>query len=111
MPPLLTVNAVLMCPHAGQVTLIPRQVQVLAQGAPILRLVDLIGAPIVGCTQPPTGATVPCTLVVSPLPGSNSLTVSINGIPALIATATAITNGVPPGVVTVISPGQFVVEG
>jgi hypothetical protein len=111
MPPLLTVNAVLMCPHAGQVTLIPRQVQVLAQGAPILRLVDLIGAPIVGCTQPPTGATVPCTLVVSPLPGSTSLTVSINGIPALIATATAITNGVPPGVVTVISPGQFVVQG
>jgi hypothetical protein len=111
MPPLLTVNAVLMCPHGGQVTLIPRQVQVLAQGAPILRLVDLIGAPIVGCTQPPTGPTLPCTLVVSPLPGSTSLTVSINGIPALIATATAITNGVPPGVVTVISPGQFVVEG
>jgi hypothetical protein len=111
MPPLLTTNAVLMCPHGGQVTLIPRQVQVLAQGAPVLRLVDLIGAPIVGCTQPPTGATVPCTLVVSPLPGSTSLTVTINGIPALIATATAITDGVPPGVVTVISPGQFAVEG
>ena len=56
MPPLLTTNAVLMCPHGGQVTLIPRQVQVLAQGAPVLRLVDLIGAPIVGCTQPPTPA-------------------------------------------------------
>jgi hypothetical protein len=111
MPPILTVNAVLMCPHGGQVTLIPRQVQVLAQGAPILWLVDLIGAPIVGCTQPPTPATVPCTLVVSPLSGSTSLTVSVNGIPALIATATAVTNGVPPGVVTVISPGQFVVQG
>jgi hypothetical protein len=111
MPPILTVNAVLMCPHGGQVTLIPRQVQVLAQGAPILRLVDLIGAPIVGCTQPPTPATVPCTLVVSPLPGSTSLKVSVNGIPALIATATAVTNGMPPGVVTVISPGQFVVQG
>jgi hypothetical protein len=111
MPPLLTTNAVLMCPHGGQVTLIPRQFQVLAQGAPVLRLVDLVGAPIVGCLQPPTPATVPCTLVVSPLPGSTSLTVMISGIPALIATATAITNGVPPGVVTVISPGQFVVEG
>jgi hypothetical protein len=44
------------------------------------------------------------------LPGSTSLKVSINGIPALIATATAITNGVPPGVVTVISPGQVAVE-
>jgi hypothetical protein len=110
MPPLLTVNAVLMCPHGGQVTLIPRQVQVLAQGAPILRLVDLVGAPIVGCLQPPTPATVPCTAIISPLPGSTSLTVTINGIPALVATATAITNGVPPGVVTVISPGQFAVE-
>lgn len=61
--------------------------------------------------QPATPATVPCTLVVSPLPGSTSLTVVVNGIPALIATATAITNGVPPGVVTVISPGQFAVQG
>lgn len=91
--------------------MIPRQVQVLAQGAPVLRLVDLIGAPIVGCLQPPTPATVPCTAIVSPLPGSNSLTVMINGVPALIATATAITNGVPPGVVTVLSPGQFAVQG
>ena len=90
--------------------LIPRQFQVLAQGAPVLRLVDLIGAPSVGCTQPPTPATVPCTLVVSPLPGSTSLTVSIGGIPALIATAKGITNGVPPGVVTVISPGQVAVQ-
>jgi len=111
MPPVLTTNAVLVCSHGGQVTLIPRQVQVFAQGAPILRLVDLIGAPIVGCSQPPTPVTVPCTAVVSPLPGSTSLTVSVNGIPALIATTTAITNGVPPGVVTVISPGQFAVQG
>ena len=59
-----------MCPHGGQVTLIPRQFQVLAQGAPVLRLVDLVGAPIVGCLQPPTPATVPCTAIVSPLPGS-----------------------------------------
>jgi len=110
MPPLLTTNAVLMCPHGGQVTLLPRQLQVLAQGAPVLRLVDLIGAPIVGCLQPPTPATVPCTAVVAPLPGSTSLVVTINGIPALIATATALTNGVPPGVVTVISPGQFAVQ-
>jgi hypothetical protein len=86
-------------------------VQVLAQGAPVLRLVDLVGAPIVGCLQPPTPTTVPCTLVVSPLPGSTSLTVTINGIPVLVATATAITNGVPPGVVTVISPGQVAVQG
>lgn len=111
MPPVLTTNAVLMCPHGGQVKLIPRQLQVFAQGAPILRLVDLIGAPIVGCTQPATPATVPCTVVVSALPGSTSLTVSIGGIPALVATATAITNGVPPGVATVISPGQVAVQG
>jgi hypothetical protein len=91
--------------------LAPRQVQVLAQGAPVLRLVDLIGAPIVGCAQPPTPATVPCTLVVSALPGSTSLIVTVNGVPALTATAIGITNGVPPAVVTVISPGQVVVQG
>ena len=30
---------------------------------------DVIGAPIVGCAQPPTPATKPCTTVVSTLPG------------------------------------------
>lgn len=110
MPLVLNTEATLMCPHGGRVTLIPRQFSVLAGGAPVLRLTDLIGAPIIGCAQPPTPATVPCTAVLSPLPGSTSLTVTVEGVPVLIQTTTALTNGVPPGIVTVIFPGQVVVQ-
>jgi hypothetical protein len=41
---------------------------------------------------------LPCTLVVSALPGSASLIVTINEIPVLTATTAAIRNCVPPGV-------------
>lgn len=111
LPLLLNTGAVLKCPHMGTVVLIPKQFQVLAQGLPVLRAIDVIGAPIVGCLQPPTPATVPCTLVVSVLPGSTSLTVSVLGVPALTQTLTAVTNGVPPGLVTVMLPGQAVAQG
>jgi hypothetical protein len=92
------------------VTVIPGQEEVLAGGAPVLRVSDVEGAPIVGCPVPPTPATVPCTLVAAVMPGSWASTVLAAGEPVLLQTLIAITNGVPPGPVVVVEPGQVQVQ-
>ena len=99
------------CAHGGQVTLLPRQVVVCIRGAPVMCVPDLIGAPIVGCTQPPTPATKPCTTVVSTLPGSWSPKVLVGGRPAYVASLTGLTDGVPPSPIMVVFPGQTLVQG
>jgi hypothetical protein len=111
MPPIVTAAATIICAHAGQVTLIPRQAMVLAGGAPVLCEGDLSGAPILGCAQPPSIATKPCTTVVSTSPGvSSSPRVLVGGRPVLIQTLSGITDGVPPGVITVVNPGQVLAQ-
>lgn len=99
-----------MCIHGGQVTLIPKQTTVTIQGNPVLREGDLSGAPIIGCLQPPSPGTKPCTMVISTLPGSASLRVTAAGLPVLLATLSGITDGVPPGTIMVANPGQTNVE-
>lgn len=111
MPPLLTANAVIMCSHGGKVTPVPTQEAVLIEGTPVLCGMDLTGAPVVGCTLPPTPTTKPCTTAVVALPGSWSPTVLVAGRPPLLATATGITDAVPPGSFAVLYPGQITVEG
>lgn len=110
MPPVVTSNAVIMCVHGGQVTLIPKQTQVTIQGGAVLCEPDLVGCPIVGCAQPPSPGTKPCTMVVSTLPGSTSLKVMVGGRPAYIATLSGLTDGVPPGALIVSYPGQTIVQ-
>jgi hypothetical protein len=110
-PPIVTSNAVIMCAHGGQVTLIPKQTQVTIQGGAVLCEPDLMGSPIIGCAQPPSPSTKPCTMVVSTLPGSTSLKVMVGGRPAYVATLSGLTDGVPPGAIMVTSPGQTVVQG
>jgi hypothetical protein len=100
-----------MCAHGGQVTLIPRQSVVLAGGAPVMCVPDLIGAPIVGCAQPPTPTTKPCTTVIATLPGSWSLKVLAGGRPVYLTTLSGQTDGVPPSPIMVVSPGQMLVQG
>ena len=109
MPPVVTSNATIMCVHGGQVTLIPKQTQVMIQGGAVLCDGDLVGAPIIGCAQPPSPGTKPCT-VVSTLPGSTSLKVLVAGRPAYVATLQGITDGVPPGTLIVANPGQASVQ-
>ena len=92
--------------------MIPKQFQVMVGGAPGLAAPDLIGSPIAGCLQLPTPAgTKPCTTIVSENPGSTSLKVLIGGRPAYLQTFTGLTDGVPPGIVTVVFPGQVIVQG
>jgi hypothetical protein len=110
MPPILTAQAVIMCAHGGQVRPIPGQMKVTIQGAPVLCVPDLLGAPIIGCAQPPTPTTKPCTAVVATFPGSWSLKVTAAGRPAYLATLNGLTDGVPPSPVIVTYPGQLTVQ-
>jgi hypothetical protein len=109
-PFVLTTNAVIMCPHGGRVTLAPRQTTVQIQGGTVLCEGDLIGQPVVGCAQPPTPTSKPCLVVLSTLPGSSSPKVAVGGRPVHLASLTGLTDGIPPGMVTVVNPGQTVVQ-
>jgi hypothetical protein len=109
-PLVLNAAAQLQCPHGGRVAAIPGQQRVLAGGAPALRVSDVEGAPIVGCPVPPTPTTKPCTAVAAVLPGSWASTVLAGGEPVLLQTLVAVTDGVPPGPVLVLAPGQAQVE-
>jgi hypothetical protein len=108
---IVTSNATISCMHGGRATLTPRQNKVVIQGGAVLCEPDLVGAPIVGCTQPASPGSKPCTMVVSSLPGSTSLKVTVNGRPAYVATLTAMSDGVPPAKVSVNDAGQRIVEG
>jgi hypothetical protein len=107
--PIVTSNATITCIHGGQVLLVPTQEQVTIQGGPVMCEPDLVGALVVGCAQPPTPSTVPCTAVISTLPGSSNPMVLVGGRPVYIATLSGITNGVPPGAIMCVNPGQTVV--
>ncbi len=83
----------------------------LAGGSPVLCRPDLEGAPIVGCAQPATPTTKPCTTVVQTLPGSTSLKALVGGRPPYVATLSGVTDGVPPGAIMVVHPGQATAQG
>lgn len=107
--PIVTSAARIMCAHGGQLTLIPKQAKVLAGGAPVLCVGDLVGSPIAGCAQPTTSVTVQCTAVVSEIPipmVGMSPKVMVNGKPVLLAGINGVTSGVPPSPLIVAFPGQ-----
>jgi hypothetical protein len=109
MAQLVTRNAVITCPHQGQVELTSGQAKVVAEGGEVLCEPDLIGASILGCTQPATPSSKPCMHVVSVTPESVSRTVSVAGKGVYLSTLTGMTDGVPPAMITVGDPGQATV--
>ena len=109
MPKLLTSTAVVQCPHGGKVQITPSQTAVLAGGNPVLVLGDLDGKPIAGCAQPASSSTKPCTQTLPMLVGA-SMVATAGGAPALLDTATGMTDGVPPGPWRVLAPGQSRVD-
>ena len=106
----VTTNARIVCAHGGQVTLSPRQATVTIDGGAVLREGDLVGAPIVGCAQPPPGSSQPSTAVVSTQPGGSSPPVSARGLPVHLDSLSGMTDGVPPGVISVVFAGQTTVQ-
>jgi hypothetical protein len=112
--PIVNANAKIMCAHGGQVTMLPKQMTVLAGGSPVFRVGDLVGSPIVGCAQPPTPATAPCLAVASEIPipmvGMNPQ-ILVGGKPVLLAGINGVTTGVPPSPLLVAFPGQTTVLG
>lgn len=110
MPPIVTTNDTIICIHGGTVLLTPKQAVVTASGGAVLRETDLIGAPIVGCAQPPSISSKPCTTVISTLPGGSAPTVIVGGLPAHVSTLSGITDGVPPGTISVVAPGAPTVQ-
>jgi len=105
--PIVTTNAVITCSHGGQVVLAPRPGRLVAQAGTVLCEGDLVGAPIAGCLQPVSQNTKPCTAVVSTTPGlSTTPKLLVGGRPAHTNALTGITDGVPPGQLQVLSPGQ-----
>jgi hypothetical protein len=92
------------------VQLVPKQSTVTIQGSQILRETDLVGAPIVGCAQAPSTNTKPCTTVVSALPGGSAPKVAVVGMPAHLDTLSGVTDGVPPGTISVLFAGQTTVQ-
>ena len=112
---LVTTAATIMCTHGGTVTLIPKQLKVLIQGASVLCEPDLVGAPVVGCKLAEVTIAKPCTVVLATLPGSYHPSILVDGRPVYLATLTATTDGLPapgapPGTVYVVSPGQALVQ-
>ncbi len=110
MPQIVTANAVISCQHQGMVTLTPGQTQVVIEGGEVLCEPDLVGAPIIGCTQPASPSSKPCLQVVSTVPGSTSTKVSVGGRPVYLSTLSGMTDGVPPGMLRVSDPGQTSVQ-
>jgi hypothetical protein len=108
MPLIVTTNATILCSHGGQVVLAPHQTEAVIQGGSILCDPDLMGAPIAGCAQPASTSSKPCTTVVAVLPGSTAPTVTVGGRPAYTSALTGMTDGVPPGTISVVDPGQTV---
>ena len=102
----LTEAAVLQCAHGGRVQVVARDRRTTADGSPLVCEPDLEGAPIVGCAQPPSPSTKPCTMLAKVLPGSSSLRVRAGGRAVYLETLTGITDGVPPAPVVVAAAGQ-----
>lgn len=102
--PLINIFGVVACAHGGIVQL-KGDPKCVAGGSPIVRLVDLIGSPIIGCSQAGDGK-VPCTIVVAV---TNGITKKMNSIigPYITQDLIGITNGTPNNTLSCVSPGQF----
>ncbi|CCH76128.1 conserved hypothetical protein [Nostocoides japonicum T1-X7] len=78
----LTASTSATCPHGGQVSFVPSQSRVLADGSPVLLAADL--ATIAGCPFNVSGAPSPCVTIQWLLPSTR---VMVQGSPVLLSTS------------------------
>jgi hypothetical protein len=101
--PLINASGVVICAHGGK-TQLKGDPKCIAGGSPVVRLDDLIGAPIGGCTQVGDGK-VPCTVVVTITNGITKKMQSSTG-PYITQDLVGVTNGVPVNALSCVSAGQ-----
>ena len=105
MPKVLTSASIITCAHQGKVTPKPGQTKLAIDGKPALQQSNLIGAPIVGCSQIGPGLT-PCTSILAVTVGL-AVNLSIDGQPVLLETAAGQTNGAPVNLWKAQAAGQI----
>ena len=99
---LFHVGASAICPHGGQVSVVPTNTRVLVNGTPVATLADTY--PIAGCVfTVPGPKPQPCVLVRWLVPATRVL---INGSPAILQTSTGLCQSaeqIPAGPPTVVA--------
>lgn len=100
------VGATIICPHGGQVTVIPSSPRVLVSGMPVATLGPPTNFPVAGCafTVPP-GKPQPCVQVQWLTPATRVL---VNGQPVIVQSSTGLCQSVEqiPGGPPVIAATQ-----
>ena len=86
--PLFHVGATAMCPHGGQVQVVPTNMRVLVAGMPAAVLADTFL--VAGCAFNVSGAPQPCLRVQWLTP---AVRVLINGQPPILQSSTGLTLG------------------
>jgi hypothetical protein len=97
---LFHVGATAICPHGGQVQVVPSAPRVLVSGQPVATMADL--ALVAGCAFNVSGAPQPCLTVQWIVPAARVL---VNGIPALVQTSMGLCLGptqAPQGPVSIL---------
>lgn len=97
--PLYHVGATAVCPHGGQVQVVPTTPRVFVGGQPVATLGDVY--PIAGCLFAPGGSASPCLTAQWIVP---AVRVLVSGQPAILQTSTGLGIGPgPQGPVTVVA--------
>jgi hypothetical protein len=102
--PILNLSATISCPHGGLAVPVPSNPGLSVAGMPVLCLNDSF--PIVGCTFNVAGAPAPCLLVQWSMP---AVTVTVRGIPCLLATSIGLCVGGSGAVPAIVTQGQAAV--
>jgi hypothetical protein len=100
--PILDFTCTVMCPHGGQATVVPSNINVTLNGAPAILLTDVWV--VAGCTLVSVPAP-PCVTIQWSVP---SMQVSVSGVPVLLQTSLGLclsAAGAPLGTAIVV-PGQ-----
>ena len=104
MVPILTTTSTVMCPHAGQATLITSNTLAQIDGAPALLQTDM--HPIAGCTFAPGGVYTPCVVIRW---STGATMTRIYGVPVLLQNSVGVCYNAaqaPQGVAVVVQTQQ-----
>ena len=102
--PVLTMAAMIMCPHGGQAVLTTANTRLLAGGQPALTLADM--HPIVGCAFVIALKPSPCVRIQWT---TSAMRLTANGVPVLTQTSLGLClspEQAPQGPAIIANPGQ-----